>query len=64
MGRCTAVQKGTQQENPPTSPPCVADVGVLNGTADRSALRDDVGGPPWVRSGVPNVDTEQRGKAR
>jgi len=38
--------------------------GVLNGTADRSALRDDVGDTPWVRSGFPNVDTEQRGKAR
>ena len=24
-------------------------------------VRDDVDGPPWVRSGFPNGDTEQRG---
>ena len=26
-------------------------------------VRDDVGGPPWARSGFPNLDTEQRGYA-
>jgi hypothetical protein len=33
---------------------------VLNGTANRSARTGRCGWPPWVRSGFPNVDTEQR----
>ncbi len=57
-----AVSTASRVTGPTTSASQTLD--VLNGTADRSALRDDVGGAPWVRSGFPNVDTEQRGKAR
>lgn len=37
---------------------------VQNGTANRWPVRDDVGGLHGVRSGFPNVDTEQRGKTQ